>query len=222
MAKKKTIYEHAMYELQKCAAIDHPDPKVRKIATDTLALVKRFEKQDHTEFSGEWVSKFFNLIVNRKSLTPLTDDPDEWEKFEITTKNQETQEEETSHRWQSRRQPSVMSEDQGKTWVDLASGESGKSLDHVEDAKKRAADREEAIKQFEEQKAKAKKAADTERVNPDSAKVEDAPKTATEKAAAEDQAAKDAFDPARENDEKQRAEVERAKAKAEEESSEQK
>lgn len=194
MALKKTLYEHALYELERADLLHNPDPQARKTATDTLALVKRFEKQKHTQTTGKWTLEFFNAIVNMIPLTPLTDDPEEWEKFDITKKNSETNEEEVTHRWQSRRSPSIISEDKGKTFVDMATGQTGTSLDHVEEAKKREQDRIDNAKKLAEKEASDKAAAEAPRIDPNEAKVEDAP--AADAQAAEDQKAKDTFDPA--------------------------
>lgn len=154
----KTLVEHAIFELTRADLIDNPDPQARKVATDTIALVKRFEKQQHSQTTGKWVLEFFQNICYFVPLTPLTDDPEEWEKFDIEKKNTETGEIEVTHRWQSRRAPSIISEDEGKTFYDMQTGKNGTSLDHVEEAKKREEDRVKSAENVKKREAKAKAA----------------------------------------------------------------
>lgn len=146
----KTLFEHATDELRRLG-LHLPDESEdsRKILTDTLSLVKRFEKQDHTEHTGKWVLEFFETICNFLPLSPITDDPDEWEGYEDTHKNLKTGEAEVTTRWQNLRAPSIISMDGGKTWVDLRTNKEGTSAnraqlekDWAEDRAKRAADRE--------------------------------------------------------------------------------
>jgi len=132
----KTLLEHAAYELTKSGFVDDTDPENRKVATDVMALVRRFVKQDHNERTGRIVLDFFETICFFLPLTPITDDPEEWEKFEIKTTNQETGEETTSTRWQSKRAPRIISEDSGKTFIDQATGKTGESVNAAEYAKK--------------------------------------------------------------------------------------
>lgn len=181
----KTLVEHAQFELERADLINNPDPKARKVATDTIALVKRFEKQAHDQTTGKYVLEFFENICYFKPLTPLTDDPEEWEKFEIEKTNTETKEKEVSHRWQSRRAPSVISEDEGKTWYDMATEKSGQSLDHIEEAKKREEDRVLAEKNAKKRAAKEAKAA---KESSDDAKTTESTPDTDEKA--EDKASK--------------------------------
>lgn len=183
----KTLVEHAQFELERADLINNPDPQARKVATDTIALVKRFEKQAHDQTTGKWVLEFFQNLCYFKPLTPLTDDPAEWEKFEIEKKNTETKEVEVSHRWQSRRAPSVISEDEGKTWYDMATEQSGTSLDHVEEAKKREEDRKKSAENVKKREAKAKAAAEkTDKESSADAKTSDT--TSDEAAPADDKA----------------------------------
>lgn len=138
----KTLYEHATDELRRLG-LHLPDesPDSRKILVDTLALVRRFEKQNHNEHTGKWVLEFFETICNFLPLSPITDDPAEWEGYEDTHKNIKTGEAEVTKRWQNLRAPSIISMDGGKTFVDLRTNKEGTSVDHVEQAKEWAADR---------------------------------------------------------------------------------
>lgn len=147
----KTISEHAAYELTKAGIANSEDNEDRQTAINLMALVRRFEKQKNTERQKDFILMGLSRILNFLPLTPLTDDPDEWEKFEIERKNVDTQEVEKKIVWQSRRATSIFSEDQGKTWFDQASGKTGSSLDHVAEAQ-RIVDEKKAA---EERKAEA-------------------------------------------------------------------
>lgn len=140
----KTLAEHAAYELTRLGLVDHEEEEARKVARDTMALVRRFEKQGHTANSGQYVLQFFEDICNMIPLSPLTDDPAEWEEFEMTKENKETKEKITEARWTSKRSPRIMSSDGGKTWVDMPTGKTGESVDHKKQAENRKKN-EEAI-----------------------------------------------------------------------------
>lgn len=152
----KTLVEHAAYELTKAGLTNHEDPEARKAATDTIALVRRFEKQGHNTKTAPIVLDMFQTICNFLPLTPITDDPEEWEKFEIDKRNVDTNEVEKKTIWNSRRATSIFSEDEGKTWYDQATGNTGESLDHVKEAEKKEAEAKarEERKKAAEQRAK--------------------------------------------------------------------
>ena len=147
----RTLPEHAAYELAKPGMTDHDDAEARKVATDVMALVRRFEKQDLAEKSARFVLEAFETLCNFLPLTPITTDPDEWEKYEIDRKNVDTGEVEKKLVWQSKRAPAIFSEDEGKTFIDQRTGKAGESVDHVEYAKQL----EDQKKARAERKAKA-------------------------------------------------------------------
>lgn len=137
----KTLYEHAKFELEKLDLLSEGDEANRKVYETTLALVKRFEKQGHNQFTGKWVLEFFETLCNFLPLSPLTDDPAEWTEYQDTRRNMATGEEETITRWQNNRAPMFMSEDGGKTFTDLRTDKKGESVDHVKQAEEWAAAR---------------------------------------------------------------------------------
>ncbi len=147
----KTILEHAAYELTKSGMTDHEDENARRVAMNVMALVRRFERQKNDKRSAEFILEAFERICRFMPLTPLTDDPDEWEKFEMVRRNVETNEEEKKIVWQSKRSTSIFSEDEGKTFYDQNTGKTGNSVDHVAQAKAV----EDAKKKRMEQKAAA-------------------------------------------------------------------
>jgi hypothetical protein len=148
---KVTMYDYAKSELDRAGFLDHPEPDARKTATDVLALIRRFEKQSHTEGTKEIVLEWFGILANFVPLSPITDNPEEWEKFEVTTKN-EAGEEVTKELWQSRRAPSVISEDGGKSFIDNVTGSDGVSVPHEDWLTHREKQREKAIARMEAKK----------------------------------------------------------------------
>lgn len=155
---KRTLAEHAAYELTKAGLTTNEDAEARKVATDVMALVKRFEKQNHTEKSAEYTLRAFDLLCNFMPLSPITDDPSEWDKFEIERKNVETGEVEKRTVWQSKRASAVFSEDEGKTFIDQKTGKTGESVNHIEFEKQ--------IAQQEADRKARKEAAAARAVNP--------------------------------------------------------
>lgn len=156
MSKSKTLVEHAAYELTKAGIANHEDSDARKVARDIMALVRRFEKQDHSEKNAPVVLQAFETLCNFLPLTPITDDPEEWEKFEIDRKNVDTNEIEKRVVWQSRRAPSLFSEDKGKTFTDQRTGKVGESIDHIKQAEEAAQAKEDRDKRKAEAEARRK------------------------------------------------------------------
>lgn len=134
----KTLYDHALFELLRAGQFADDTPDNRKIITDTLALVRRFEKQAHNTLTAKWVIDFFATVANWLPITPITDDPEEWEQYEDTHKNMKTGNEEKVTRWISTRCPSFISMDGGKSFVDLKTNEYTQSVDHVQYLKDQA------------------------------------------------------------------------------------
>lgn len=131
----RTLVEHAAYELTKAGMTDNGDPEARQVATNTIALVRRIEKMNMTDKQAQYVLEAFSILCQFLPLTPITDDPEEWDKFEIDRKNVDTQEVEKKTVWQSKRASSIFSEDEGKTFIDQRTGKAGESVDHIQQAK---------------------------------------------------------------------------------------
>ena len=151
----KTLTEHAAYELTKAGLANNEDPEARQVATNTIALVRRIEKMKMTDKQADYVLEAFSVLTQFLPLTPITDDPEEWDKFEIDRKNVDTQEVEKKTVWQSRRATSIFSEDEGKTWTDQRTGKTGTSIDHIQQAKQEAAEKEAREKAKADAKARA-------------------------------------------------------------------
>lgn len=161
----KTLFDHAVFELKKFAELADGTIEDKKIITDTLALVKRFERQGHSKHTGKWTLDFFETVAQGLPLTPLTDDPAEWEAYEDTHKNLKTGNTDVVIRWQNKRVPSVISMDEGKTFVDMSTGKEGESVDHVKQSElwaQQRAEREAAKKAAEEQAQADAKAPETD------------------------------------------------------------
>lgn len=163
--KGRTIVEHAAYELTKAGMVDDPDPMARQVATDTISLVRKFEKQDHTEQSARFVLEAFETLCQFLPLSPITDDPDEWEKFEIERKNIDTGVTEKQVVWKSKRASMIFSEDQGKTYINQQNGKVGTSVDYLKQA--------EEIKAEKQARADRKAAAEERAKNPNPAPAAD-------------------------------------------------
>lgn len=153
----KTLVEHAAYELTKAGMANNPDPEARQVATNTIALVRRIEKMNMTEKQANYVIEAFSILTQFLPLTPITDDPDEWDKFEIDRKNVDTQEVEKKEVWQSRRATSIFSEDKGKTFIDQRTGKVGESVDHIKQAEELKAAQEAREKRQAENAARTNK-----------------------------------------------------------------
>lgn len=151
----KTLVEHAAYELTKAGMANNSDPEARQVATNTIALVRRIEKMNMTEKQAAYVIEAFSILTQFLPLTPITDDPDEWDKFEIDRKNVDTQEVEKKVVWQSKRATSIFSEDEGKTFIDQRTGKVGESVDHIKQAEEMKAAEEARAKRKAENEARA-------------------------------------------------------------------
>lgn len=138
----RTLSEHAAYELTLAGLTDNEDHEAKQTAINIMAMVRRFEKQKNNEKQREFILQALNRLINFLPLTSITDDPTEWEKFEMERKNIETGEVEKKVVWQSKRGASIFSDDEGRTWYDQATGKAGDSVDHVQAAKERQAERD--------------------------------------------------------------------------------
>lgn len=75
--------------------------------THLLGLVELFAAGGHSGSSAEYAIERLGQLLRYEHLTPLTDDPSEWEdRSEISG----------YPIWQSNRNPKVFSNDGGKTW----------------------------------------------------------------------------------------------------------
>lgn len=101
-----SLVEHAQFELEKAGLFNEESDYGGMLGDAALELIKTFSKQGHSGFSAMQTLRIFNKLAHFKSLTALTDDPKEWNKYEDSS-------------WQNKRQPSCFSTDEGKTYYDL-------------------------------------------------------------------------------------------------------
>jgi hypothetical protein len=139
----KSLSEHAAYELTKAGLANNEDPEARQTAVNIMALVRRLEKQKNSDGQIEFILESLNRLLNGLPLTAITDDPEEWEQYELQryildpVTKQPVGEPERQAVWQSKRASHIVSYTMGQTWIDQATGKSGQSLDHIEEAKKK-------------------------------------------------------------------------------------
>jgi D-serine dehydratase len=105
------LMKHAECEMRKAGLYDADSDYGGMIPEAVLALVKAHSEQGHSCGSHHVVLQIFNRVVNFKTLTPISSDPSEWFKHDYQTAGSDC--------WQNTRQPSVFSQDGGKTWYDL-------------------------------------------------------------------------------------------------------
>lgn len=139
------LVAHAKKELA-IAGVGEPDADYGGMtAKAVLELIQTFSAQGHSGMSAIIVLGMFYRIAQFKPLTALTTDPDEW--MEVTNEILPPEAIKAGHRkWQSRRHPSVFSEDGGKTYKDLETNEMGESIspEEARDASKTEQSQQEA------------------------------------------------------------------------------
>ena len=80
-------------------------------AEAVVELMELFARQGHSGMSASMTQELFNRLSKVEALTELTDNPDEW--------NDISEMQGGKPGWQSQRNPSAFSEDNGKTYYDL-------------------------------------------------------------------------------------------------------
>jgi len=105
------LVEHAEYEMKKANLYNEDADYGGMIPNAVMALIETHSKQGHSGGSHWLTLKIFNEVVNYKTLTPITSNPDEWFKHDYGVAGENC--------WQNIRNPAVFSIDGGKTWYDL-------------------------------------------------------------------------------------------------------
>lgn len=110
------LEKHAKSELEKAGFFDTGKDNLYDgmLGKAVLDLVKIFGKQGHSGMSAAITRQVFGILANWKVLSPLTNDPTEWN--DITHKYGQDGKVTT---YQSRRMPSAFSDDNLKTWYDI-------------------------------------------------------------------------------------------------------
>lgn len=125
LLKCANIKEHAKRELELAGLFDRDSDYNGMIGKAVMELCKCFSGQGHSGFSANWVLDIFNQLGRYKTLTPITDDPNEWTEISKEMGGKKDL-------WQNKRDPSIFSENKGKTWycVDDKKRKKNKSKNH--------------------------------------------------------------------------------------------
>jgi hypothetical protein len=108
--KMSKLVEHAERELKLAGLFDPDSDYAGMLAESVLELVRTHSHQGHSGMSHAMTLQIFNKVVNFEALTPLTNNPEEWQLQEFGP---------TTHCWQNKRQSSCFSYDGGKTYSDI-------------------------------------------------------------------------------------------------------
>lgn len=104
------LVNHAEDELERAGLFDPDSDYNGALAHGVMHLIQTFSKQGHSGFSAAMTLQLFEKLANFKTLTPITDDPDEWHDVSDIS---------GTPMWQNKRDPSYFSRDEGKTWYNL-------------------------------------------------------------------------------------------------------
>lgn len=105
------LKEHFKTELDKAGLFDKDSDYNGMIGKALMELCDVFRNQGHSGFSASMVLDLFNTLGQYKTLTPITDDPKEWFVVEEVDGKKKS--------WQNKRNPSLFSENGGKTYYDV-------------------------------------------------------------------------------------------------------
>ena len=100
LIQKENLTPYAEDELKRAGLFDKDSDYDGMIGLAVLELIKVFAKQGHSGFSAAWVRYLFNKLSNFQTITPLTNNPDEW--MDVTDRNSDGK-----PLYQSRRNPCV-------------------------------------------------------------------------------------------------------------------
>lgn len=107
------LVDHAEMELRKAGLFDKDSDYEGMLGDAVLELMKVFAAQGHSGFSSQCARELFNQLADYKALSPITDDPNEWMDVAdyFSPENPAV--------WQNRRDPSLFSNDGGKTYYSV-------------------------------------------------------------------------------------------------------
>lgn len=107
--EESNLVAHAKRELELAGMYDADADYDGLLAPHILDLIRLFASEGHSGGSAAVTLGVFERLARYKTLSPLTDDPEEWMQVEMGDKEC----------WQSRRQSSCFSSDSGKTYYDI-------------------------------------------------------------------------------------------------------
>lgn len=110
------LVEHAEKEMRKAGLYSADSDYSGMIPDAVMALVKPFAEARHSGSSAMLTLEIFNRVARFKTLSPVTNDPEEW--MEIGRDMLPPAQKDL---WQNRRDSSCFSEDGGKTYYSIDS-----------------------------------------------------------------------------------------------------
>jgi hypothetical protein len=105
-----SLKDHAKYELERAGLFSKDSDYEGATGNAVLELCDCFSKQGHSGASAELALEIFDKLARFKTLTPITDDPQEWNNVSHMGSS------DTPPMWQNKRDSSYFSHDGGKTW----------------------------------------------------------------------------------------------------------
>ena len=129
------LKEHFKKELDMAGLIDKVSDYNVLIGKALMELCKTFSGQGHSGFSANWVLSLFDTLGHYKTLTPITDDPKEWNNVSEYSGGGQN----SPAMWQSTRNPSLFSENKGKSYYDVndRKRKKNRSVNHKKKDKKK-------------------------------------------------------------------------------------
>lgn len=106
-----SLLEHAKFELAKAKFSTSEDEWDRLVAEAVLELIQKFSEQGHSGASASSTLAIFNILATYKTLTPISNDPNEWMDISEYMGKPDI--------WQNRRDSSLFSKDGGETYYDV-------------------------------------------------------------------------------------------------------
>lgn len=101
--EESNLVRHAQRELELAGLFDEDADYGGMLAEGVMRLVRVFAEEGHSGASAGITVAILERLLRFQPLTPLTDDPAEWNEVGEDT-------------WQSSRRPDAFSEDGGKTY----------------------------------------------------------------------------------------------------------
>ena len=112
---ESNLIQHAKFEIERAGLNDKDADYDGAVAKSVMDLIQVFSDQHHSGMSASYVLGVFDKLARFDVLSPLTDNPDEWQEICDET----TEEHGTRTLYQNRRRGSTFSWDRGKTWYDI-------------------------------------------------------------------------------------------------------
>ena len=100
------LEKHAEYELKRAGLFDEDSDYGGMLGHSTMKLIKVFSEEGHSGMSASMQIAIFTKLASFKTLTPLTNNPDEW--MEVGT-----------GKWQNMRCSDCFSTDGGKNYYSI-------------------------------------------------------------------------------------------------------